>query len=71
MYTVGDVVRTKKPHPCGSMDWTIIRTGADYKLKCHGCGKIVLLSYEMFIKRVKREPDKLNSFHSKEESKGE
>ena len=33
-YKLGDVVETKKPHPCGSRQWTIIRTGMDYKIKC-------------------------------------
>ena len=53
-YKLGDVVETKKPHPCGSRLWTIIRTGMDYKIKCLGCGRIVMLSYEDFVRRVKR-----------------
>lgn len=53
-YNLGDIIETKKPHPCGSREWKIIRTGADYKLKCTGCGRIVMLSYEDFIKRVKK-----------------
>lgn len=52
-YELGDVVRTKKPHPCGTNEWTIIRTGADYKLKCLGCGRVIMLSYEDFVRRVK------------------
>jgi len=51
---VGDVVETKKKHPCGSSQWTVIRTGADFKFKCMGCGRIILLSYEDARKRVKR-----------------
>ena len=53
-YTGGDIVETKKPHPCGSREWEITRTGADYKIKCQGCGRIVMLSYPDFIRRVKR-----------------
>ena len=53
-YKLGDVVETKKPHPCGSRQWTIIRTGMDYKIKCLGCGRIVMLSYEDVVRRVKR-----------------
>ena len=34
---IGDVVMTKKKHPCGSSEWTVIRTGADIKMKCSGC----------------------------------
>ena len=51
---VGDSIITKKPHPCGSSLWEIIRTGADFKIKCTGCGRVVMLSYMDFKKRVKR-----------------
>ena len=37
-YAVGDVVKLKKAHPCGSSEWEILRTGADFRLKCMGCG---------------------------------
>lgn len=37
-YEVGDVVTMKKPHPCGSKEWEILRVGADFRLKCMGCG---------------------------------
>ena len=33
-YKVGDIVKTKKPHPCGSNEWEILRVGLDFKLKC-------------------------------------
>ena len=36
-YEVGDVVRLKKPHPCGSSEWEILRVGMDFRLKCAGC----------------------------------
>ncbi len=42
-FAVGDVVRLKKPHPCGSHQWTVVRLGADIGLKCHGCSRRVLL----------------------------
>lgn len=51
---VGDVVETKKKHPCGSTTWSIIRVGMDIKMKCQGCGRIVMLDREKFEKRVKR-----------------
>jgi hypothetical protein len=35
---VGDVLTLKKKHPCGSHDWGVLRVGADFKLKCVGCG---------------------------------
>ena len=36
VYEVGDIVKLKKPHPCGSQEWEIMRVGADFRLKCHG-----------------------------------
>lgn len=36
-YDIGDIVRTKKQHPCGSKLWEITRVGVDFKLKCQGC----------------------------------
>lgn len=50
---VGDIVETKKKHPCGSTTWCIIRVGMDIKMKCQGCGRIVMLDREKFEKRVK------------------
>ncbi|MDE8701269.1 DUF951 domain-containing protein, partial [[Ruminococcus] lactaris] len=37
-FDVGDVIRMKKPHPCGSYVWEILRVGADFRFKCAGCG---------------------------------
>ncbi len=39
----GDIVTMKKPHPCGSRDWEVLRIGADFRLKCLGCGHQVML----------------------------
>ena len=50
---IGDVIQTRKPHPCGSSEWTVTRTGADIKIKCHGCNHIVMLDREAFLKRRK------------------
>ena len=52
--TLGDVVEMRKAHPCGAKEWTVIRTGADIKIRCSGCGRIVMLDREAFCKRVKR-----------------
>lgn len=49
-----DIVQMRKPHPCGSDVWTVIRTGADIKIRCKGCGRIVMMDRETFFKRVKR-----------------
>ncbi len=40
---LGDRIRLRKPHPCGSYDWEVFRLGADIGLKCAGCGRRVLL----------------------------
>lgn len=52
-FAVGDVVRLKKPHPCGGCDWTVVRLGADIGLKCHGCGRRVLLPRRELERRLK------------------
>lgn len=53
-FDIGDVVRMKKQHPCGSYDWEIIRVGADVKIKCTGCGRIVMLPRSKFQKNAKK-----------------
>ena len=54
---VGDVLTMKKPHPCGSNQWEVLRTGADFKLKCCGCGHEIMIprrKAEKFIRAVLR-----------------
>ena len=50
---VGDVLVMKKPHPCGSHEWQVLRIGADFKLKCLGCGHEVFGPRSNFEKRVR------------------
>lgn len=52
-YHVGDIVRLKKAHPCGSNLWEILRVGMDFRLKCQGCGHLVLLPRSKFEKMVR------------------
>lgn len=59
-YQIGDIITTKKTHPCGSSQWEITRTGADYKLKCLGCGHIIMISSEQFKKVVKSKKNEKN-----------
>ena len=49
-YAVGDIVTLKKQHPCGSKDWEILRVGADFRLKCMGCGHMVMISRKLVEK---------------------
>ncbi len=51
---VGDVVQLRKPHPCGSDSWEIVRVGADIGLLCSGCGRRVLLPRRQFVRQVKK-----------------
>jgi hypothetical protein len=50
---VDDLVRLRKPHPCGSYEWRVVRIGADIGLKCQVCGRRILLDRRSFKKRVK------------------
>lgn len=51
---LNDRVRLRKPHPCGSTDWRVVRLGADIGLKCEGCGRRVLLPRSETEKRIKQ-----------------
>ncbi|MBE3575619.1 MAG: DUF951 domain-containing protein [Firmicutes bacterium] len=53
-FSVGDVVRVKKKHPCGSDRWEILRVGMDFRIKCLGCGRIVMMPRVKF-ERIARE----------------
>ena len=52
-FEVGDVIRMKKPHPCGSSEWEILRVGADFRLKCRGCGHQVMVPRRLVEKNTK------------------
>jgi hypothetical protein len=51
---VDDLVRLRKPHPCGSYEWLVVRIGADIGLKCQVCGRRVLMDRRTFNKRAKQ-----------------
>jgi len=51
-FKVGDIVKTKKIHPCGSKEWEITRIGVDFKLKCLGCEHIIVLPREKALKII-------------------
>jgi hypothetical protein len=50
---LGDVVRLKKKHPCGSNEWQVVRVGADIGIRCLKCQRRVLLQRAVFERRVK------------------
>jgi hypothetical protein len=53
-YKFGDIVTMKKPHPCGTNEWQIIRMGMDIRIKCLHCGRSVLLPRSKFEKSLKK-----------------
>jgi len=73
---IDDVVQLRRPHPCGSYQWRVVRLGADIGLKCLGCQHRVLLSRRDFEKRLKKflergpEPpaELLNALHAARDS---
>lgn len=52
-FRLNDLVRLRKPHPCGSDQWRIIRLGADIGLRCQGCDRRVLLDRVILERRLK------------------
>jgi len=51
-FKVGDVITMKKKHPCGSATWEILRVGADFRLKCTGCGHQVMLPRNKVVSSI-------------------
>ena len=71
-FELRDVVMMKKPHACGTNSWIIIRVGADIKIKCNACGRIVMMDRADFVRSCKKvivhserggkmEPDKIDT----------
>ena len=57
---VGDVIQTKKPHPCGASSFHVLRVGADFRIRCTGCGREIMLpraKIEKNIKKILREEE--------------
>ena len=50
---VGDIIRMKKKHPCGSFEWEILRIGMDFRLKCTGCAHQIMVPRKMVEKYVR------------------
>ncbi len=53
-YKIDSVVAMKKSHPCGNNEWIITRVGADIKIKCNKCGRIIMMSRIDFNKKLKK-----------------
>ena len=50
---VGDIVKLKKQHPCGSQEWEVLRIGADFRVKCMGCEHQIMIPRKTLEKSVK------------------
>ena len=59
-HEIGEIIRLKKQHPCGSKDWEVLRIGADFRLKCKGC------DHQIMIPRPKAEKN-IRNIQRKEE----
>ena len=57
-YSVGDLVIMKKPHPCGCTEFEVLRVGVDFKLRCAGCGREVMLPREKALKSIKKKMER-------------
>lgn len=50
---VGDIIKLKKPHPCGSKEWKVLRSGMDFRLECQGCAHQIMLPRKQIEKNVR------------------
>ena len=53
-FEIGDRLRLRKKHPCGSYDWEVVRLGADIGLRCEKCGRRILLPRSEVERRIKQ-----------------
>lgn len=51
---VGDILKLKKQHPCGSSEWEVLREGMDFRLKCVGCGHQIMIPRKQVEKNVRQ-----------------
>ena len=50
---LGDILVMKKPHPCGEKRWLVLRTGADFRLRCQRCGHEVMVTRQKAEKNIR------------------
>ena len=53
-YKLGSKVIMKKPHPCGTNEWEVVRLGADIKIKCINCGRTIMIDRIEFNRKLKK-----------------
>lgn len=52
-HEVGTIIKLKKQHPCGANEWEVLRNGVDYRIKCVGCGHVILIPRIKLEKMIK------------------
>lgn len=52
-FEIGQMIKMKKQHPCGSNVWEIVRVGADFRLRCTGCSHQVMLARKIVEKNFR------------------
>ncbi len=53
-FNVGDIVKMKKPHPCGGNTWEVMRVGMDFRIRCLTCDRVVMIPRVKFEKGLKK-----------------
>lgn len=59
--SIGDIIKMKKTHPCGSSEWEVLRVGMDFRLKCTGCGHQIMIPRTKVEKSIKSIVKKANN----------
>ena len=65
-FDIGDIITMKKPHPCGSKEWEVLRVGADFRLKCVGCGHQIMVARKLVEKNHEDKFSKKDLKHKKD-----
>ena len=60
-FEIGYIIKLKKKHPCGNFEWEVLRVGADFRLKCMGCGHQIMIARRIVEKNVKEIRKSLDS----------
>ena len=53
-FALGDLLEMKKPHPCGAKEFLVLRSGMDFRIRCTGCGREVMLPRAKIEKNIKK-----------------
>jgi hypothetical protein len=51
--TPGDILRLKKKHPCGSDEWLVVDIGVDFRIRCLGCDRLLLIERLKLERKIK------------------